>query len=301
MSKNLNKLPTLSNENGFSRYLQQINNIPSLTPEEEFMLAKNYCEQHDLKAAHRLVTSHLKLVVKIALSYKNYGLPIVELVSEGNIGLMRAVKKYNPDLGFRLSTYAMWWIKASIQEYVLKSWSLVKIGTTAAQKKLFFSLGKLKNKIRNNHSRDVNDQDYQQIAQELGVTEKEVSEMDQRLSNADISLHNHAGNDEDASELIAFIPESRPNQEVILANKQDSTFKRQLLVKALNILNERELHILQQRKLTAPPSTLKELSEQYSISEERVRQIENRAFEKIQAHVLAAANNNPAISAKTYI
>ncbi|MCC2646182.1 MAG: polymerase factor sigma-32 [Rickettsiaceae bacterium] len=301
LPKNLSLEPTITrkfstslpglvpSENGFSRYLQQINNIPSLTQEEEFLLAKNYYEQHDLEAAHRLVTSHLKLVVKIALSYRNYGLPMVELVSEGNIGLMKAVKKYNPDLGHRLSTYAMWWIKASIQEYVLKSWSLVKLGTTAAQKKLFFSLGKLKHRIRNLHSRDVNEQDYKFIARELGVTEQEVSEMDIRLSNADLSLHAHAGNDDDSSELIEFVPEARPSPEALIATKQDSMLKRQLLAKALSILNERELHILQQRKLTTPPATLKELSIQYDISEERVRQIENKAFEKIQAHILSEA------------
>ncbi|MDF2965681.1 MAG: rpoH [Rickettsiaceae bacterium] len=282
-------LSLVPSENGFSRYLQQINSIPSLTQEEEFLLAKNYYEHHDIDAAHRLVTSHLKLVVKIALSYKNYGLPMVELVSEGNIGLMRAVKKYNPDLGHRLSTYAMWWIKASIQEYVLKSWSLVKLGTTAAQKKLFFSLGKLKHKIRNLHSRDVNEQDYKYIASELGVSEQEVAEMDIRLSNSDISLHAPSGHDEDSSEIIEFVPEARPSPEALLANKQDSLFKRQLLEQAFSILNERELNILQQRKLTIPPATLRELSDKYNISEERVRQIENKAFEKIQAHILSEA------------
>ena len=280
-------------ENGFTGYLQQVNKIPSLSADEELNLATRYSEQQDYKAAHKLITSHLKLVVKIALSYKNYGLPVTELVSEGNIGLMKAVKKFDPALGYRLSTYAMWWIKASIQEYVLKSWSLVKLGTTAAQKKLFFSLGKVKHKIRNLYSREVNEQDYDYIATELGVTSSEVSEMNNRLTNSDLSLHSPANNREDHDvELLEFIPETRPSPEALIANRQDSNGRMQLLSKALLILNERELNILQQRKLTEPQVTLKELSIKYSISEERVRQIENRAFEKVQAHIVSAASKS---------
>ena len=190
------RLPVISTDSGFHRYLREINNIPSLTKEEEFLLAKNYLEQNDLEAAHKLVKSHLKLVIKMAMKYKNYGLPITELVSEGNIGLMQAVKKFDPDLGYRLSTYAMWWIKAAIQEYVLKSWSLVKVGTTSAQKKLFFSLGKIKHKIANTFSREMRVTDHPDIARQLGVSIREVAEMNQRLSGPDLSLNTPMQNDE---------------------------------------------------------------------------------------------------------
>lgn len=283
------KLPVVTSASGFSKYLQEINKIPSLTKEEEFMLAKAYLEEHDIDAAHKLVTSHLKLVAKIAMQYKNYGLPITELVSEGNIGLMQAVKKYNPDLGHRLSTYAMWWIKAAIQEYVLKSWSLVKIGTTSAQKKLFFSLGKIKNKITKMYSRSINEGDYNIIANELGVTTKEVSEMNQRLSGADTSLNNIVSRSDDFgnTEMIDLIPESKASQEQILSNAQISNTKKKILSDALKILNEREAKIFVARKLNDSPSTLDTLSNEYNISKERVRQIENRAFEKIQNYVLS--------------
>lgn len=286
MAEKMN-LPTLSSESGFYRYLQEINQIPSLTQEEEFMLAKNYIEKEDLSAAHKLVTSHLKLVAKIAVSYRNYGLPIPELVSEGNIGLMQAVKKYNPDLGFRLSTYAMWWIKASIQEYVLKSWSLVKIGTTTAQKKLFFSLGKIKHKITNLYSRQVSEQDFPGIARELEVTTKEVAEMNKRLAGADLSLNAPMSNEDGASEMMDFLPEARPSQEMVLANRQEGNNKHKALMRAIGTLNERELDIFTARKLKDEPLTLDELSQKFNISKERVRQIENRAFEKVQEHVLA--------------
>jgi RNA polymerase sigma-32 factor len=281
-------LPVLSSESGFYRYLQEINSIPSLDKEEEFMFAKSYLEKEDLGAAHKLVTSHLKLVAKIALSYRNYGLPVVELVSEGNLGLMQAVKKYNPDLGFRLSTYAMWWIKAAIQEYILRSWSLVKIGTTAAQKKLFFSLGKIKHKITNLYSRQVGEQDFPEIAKELEVTTKDVAEMNRRLSGGDLSLNNLVSNDGSSDlEMIDLIPETRPSHDIILANRQEKTSKHSLLMSGMKILNERELLILKARKLQEDPSTLDELSQKFSISKERVRQIENRAFEKLQSYVLA--------------
>jgi RNA polymerase sigma-32 factor len=291
MTQNINSLPA-STESGFYQYLQKINKIPSLTQEEEFSLAKAYLEEHDLEAAHKLVTSHLKLVAKIAIGYRNYGLPLPELVSEGNLGLMQAVKKYNPDLGFRLSTYAMWWIKAAIQEYILKSWSLVKIGTTSAQKKLFFSLAKVKRKITNLYSRAVTDDDFPQIAAELGVTRNEVAEMNSRLSGSDISLNNQVGNDTNSGELIEFLPETRPSQESILINQQESVSKRQLLKQALTVLNDRELDIFTERKLKENPSTLDTLSMKYTISKERIRQIENRAFEKIQHFILSRFSGN---------
>lgn len=281
------KLPAISAGSGFSKYLSEINNIPSLTKEEEFMLAKAYLEKHDLDAAHKLVKSHLKLVAKIAMQYKNYGLPITELVSEGNLGLMQAVKKYDPELGFRLSTYAMWWIKASIQEYVLKSWSLVKIGTTSAQKKLFFSLRKIKNKITSTNARPVNESDYENIAQELGVSIKEVGEMNQRLSGSDISLNRSIDRGDDSSgEMIELIPETKPSQEIVLEKSQILNRQRKILAEAMQVLNEREIKILTARKLNDSPSTLDTLSNEYSISKERVRQIENKAFEKIQNYML---------------
>lgn len=280
-------VPVISAESGFYQYLQKINKVPSLSQEEEFLLAKAYLEQNDLEAAHKLVTSHLKLVAKIAIRYRNYGLPLNELVSEGNLGLMQAVKKYNPDLGFRLSTYALWWIKASIHEYVLKSWSLVKMGTTAAQKKLFFSLGKIKHKIANLYSRAVTDQDFVQIAQELGVTTNEVSEMNARLSGPDLSLNNLVNSDDNSSsELIEFLPETRPSQELRLISQEDSANKHNLLTQAMKILNDRELHILTERKLTDSPKTLDILSIEYKISKERIRQIENTAFEKVKNFIL---------------
>lgn len=286
MDKEQKSLPVISSDSGLHNYLMEINKIPSLTPEEEFMLAKAYLEQQDLKAAHKLVTSHLKLVAKIALTFKNYGLPTSELISEGNLGLMHAVKKFKPELGFRLSTYAMWWIKASIQEYILKSWSLVKLGTTSAQKKLFFSLNKIKNKIRNSKNREIIDEDYEEIASNLGLEKSEVMEMDNRLSKSDISLNSPSNRDESSGELMEFIPEARPSQELILANQQENSIRKKLLIKALECLNERELYILQSRRLQEEPLTLDELSKELLISKERVRQIENRAFEKIQENIL---------------
>ena len=289
--KDIVSLPAISEQSSFYKYLKEVNNIPSLTPEEEFMLAKSYIAEQDLEAAHKLVTSHLKLVAKIAISYKGYGLPAIEMISEGNLGLMHAVKKFNPDLGYRLSTYAMWWIKASIQEYILRSWSLVKIGTTSAQKKLFFSLGKIKSKIRQAHDREVVASDYGKIALDLGVTEKEVRDMDMRMSNSDSSLNNVIG-DENTSEAIELIPEKSPNQETMFATKQDAALKNRILTEALKILNERELDILSRRKLTETPMTLDALSKIYNMSKERVRQIESRAFEKVQAYVLEYIQKN---------
>lgn len=287
------KLPAVTTDSGFSKYLREINSIPSLSQEDEFLLAKAYLEEHDLDAAHKLVTSHLKLVVKIAMKYKNYGLPVAELVSEGNIGLMQAVKKYDPELGYRLSTYAMWWIKASIQEYVLKSWSLVKIGTTSAQKKLFFSLRKIKNKLSNHYARSIDANDYQEIADELGVSVKEVGEMDQRLAGPDMSLNRTIDqNDDDSSELIELLQETKASQEDTLSNNQLLNNQKQILSDAMHVLTEREVKILTARKLTTSPSTLDTLSGEYNISKERVRQIENKAFEKVQNYVLAKITND---------
>jgi len=299
---NIKNLPAVSSEASFSMYLREINKIPSLTKEEEFLLAKAYLENQDLEAAHKLVTSHLKLVAKIAMRYRNYGLPITELVSEGNIGLMQAVKKYDPDLGYRLSTYSMWWIKASIQEYVLKSWSLVKIGTTSAQKKLFFSLSKIKHKITNMYSRSVNEGDYQAIADELGVTVREVNEMSQRLSGPDLSLNRTINNDSDnyGSEMLELLPESKPSQEDILSRRQILVNKTQILSEALGELNEREVQILTARKLNDSPLTLDTLSSQYNISKERVRQIETKAFEKVQNYVLTRISNDGQIKTIDY-
>ncbi|MCZ6886691.1 MAG: RNA polymerase sigma factor RpoH [Rickettsia endosymbiont of Ixodes persulcatus] len=286
MTNNINAL-AISSESGFYSYLQKINKIPSLTQEEEFLLAKSYLEENDLQAAHKLVTSHLKLVAKIASGYRTYGLPITELVSEGNIGLMQAVKKFNPELGFRLSTYAMWWIKAAIQEYILKSWSLVKMGTTVAQKKLFFSLNKVKHKITNLYSRAITTDDFVQIADELGISVNEVSEMNTRISGPDLSLNNSINSDDaESGELIELLPETRPTPEAMAINKQNYTTKKNLLASAMKILNDRELHILTERQLKDTPKTLDVLSNEYNISKERIRQIENTAFEKIKKFIL---------------
>lgn len=292
MEEKLN-LPALSSDAGFHQYLQEINSIPSLTKEEEFMLAKAYLEDKDIMAAHKLVCSHLKLVAKIALSYKNYGLPVIDLVSEGNIGLMHAVKKYDPDLGHRLSTYSMWWIKASIQEYILRSWSLVKIGTTAAQKKLFFSLRKIKNRLSNKYSRAINDSDMPEVAEMLNVTDKEATDMNRRLSGPDMSLNVSVDNDDgsSSSELIEYVPDSKPSHELVIANSQEKSLRHKILINALSTLNEREAHIIKERKLKESPSTLDDLSKHFGISKERVRQIEARAFEKLQQHALSAAGS----------
>lgn len=291
VSRNLD-LPNLNYESSLQRYLAEINKIPSLSQEEEFLLAKAFLENADKNAANRLVTSHLKLVAKIAMSYRNYGLPINEMISEGNIGLIHAVKKYDPSLGFRLSTYAMWWIKAHIQDYVLKSWSLVKIGTTAAQKKLFFSLSKLKNKISYLYSRNVNDQDYEAIAKDLGVSKKDVLEANERLYLRDVSLNQcvQGGGDEGTAEMIDFLPDAGPSQEVLVSMEQESRLRKDVLVQGLESLSQRELYIIKSRKLKDPADTLETLSNKFHISKERVRQIENRAFEKLKVFVLDKFN-----------
>jgi RNA polymerase sigma-32 factor len=280
-------LPVISHESGFLKYLQEIKKFPSLEPDEEYMLAKRFTEHMDVSAAHKLVTSHLKLVAKIATSFRGYNLPLMELVSEGNIGLMQAVKRFNPDLGFRLSTYAVWWIKAAIQEYILKSWSLVKIGTTAAQKKLFFNLGKIKRKLKNLEAGLTHEQSVSRIATELNVSEKEVSEMNSRMGAMDLSL-NSPITDESGSELIELLPETRANQEVVMGNNQEASNKKKMLYLAMAKLNDRERYILSERHLKEEPSTLEDLSQFYNISRERVRQIEARAFEKLRLDMQAA-------------
>lgn len=280
-----NSLPTISSgDSGFYNYLNEINKIPSLSEEEEFKLSSTYKKTGDLLAAQKLVTSHLKLVAKIAMSYKGYGLPIVELVSEGNLGLMQAVKKFDPQKGFRLSTYAIWWIKAAIQEYVLRSWSLVKIGTTAAQKKLFFNLGKIKRKIHTLESRKISAADYEFIAKELDVTEKEVREMDLRM-NQDYSLDDPISNNEDSISLLEIIPTSEHDQETLLANYEEGKQNTEYLMLAIKELNDREQYIIQERRLSENPMTLEQLSAKYNISKERVRQIEERALEKMKLFI----------------
>ncbi len=281
-----NFLPALSSGNtGFLSYLHAINKIPSLAQDEEYDLAYRLINHQDVQAAKKLVESHLKLVAKIALTYRNYGLPVVDLVSEGNLGLMQAVKKFDPEKGHRLSTYAMWWIRAAIQEFILKSWSLVKIGTTAAQKKLFFNLGKLKRKIFNTEGREFNCSDYKMVATELNVKESEVAEMDIRLKQ-DKFLDEPIG-DEDDTCLINLIPSSKQSHENILANSQEKTLRKQIMYKAISQLNEREQHIINARKLSDNPATLDDLSQFFSISKERVRQIEEKALEKLSNFVLA--------------
>lgn len=274
-------------ETSFVQYIEQVRNIPSLEPEEEYMLAKSYKEHGDVESAHKLVTSHLKLVVKIAAHYKGYGLPIIELVSEGNIGLMQAVKKFDPDRGFRLSTYAMWWIKASIQEYILRSWSLVKIGTTSNQKKLFFNLGKVKRKINLLENREFSPEDYKKAAQELNVDEDEIAEMAIRMMpDTYLEAPVRSGSQEgQPRQLLEFIPSNEQNLEKKAAHLSDYKYKKSLFYKALATLNEREKDILLKRRMQEDPVTLEDLSQEYEISKERVRQIEARAFEKITEFV----------------
>ena len=275
------RLPTLSTEGGLTRYLQEIRRFPMLTQKEEFTLAKQWTEQGDVEAAHKLVTSHLRLVAKIAMGYRGYGLPVSELISEGNIGMMQAVKRFDPDRGFRLATYAMWWIRAAIQEYILHSWSLVKIGTTAAQKKLFFNLRKIKGQIKAFEDGDLPQETVSEIARRLDVPEHEVVNMNRRLAAPDHSLNAPLRIDGDG-EWQDWLEDTSPNQETELAASEELTLRRQMLGTAMSNLNDRERHILTQRRLTEEPMTLEELSQIYKISRERVRQIEVRAFEKVQ-------------------
>ncbi|MEQ1863832.1 MAG: RNA polymerase sigma factor RpoH [Micropepsaceae bacterium] len=281
----------LSPEGGLSRYLAEIRNFPMLEPEEEYMLAKRWREHEDSSAAHRLVTSHLRLVAKIAMGYRGYGLPVNEIVSEGNVGLMQAVKRFEPDKGFRLATYAMWWIRASIQEYILRSWSLVKIGTTAAQKKLFFNLRKAKGQIKAIEEGDLKPENVKQIATKLGVTEEEVISMNRRLAAPDHSLNAPMRADSEG-EWQDWLVDDKPSQETILADQEQKDDRSELLAEGMKALNERERHILTERRLKDEPATLEDLSKEYDISRERVRQIEVRAFEKLQRAIKEAAKIN---------
>jgi RNA polymerase sigma-32 factor len=276
-------MPALAGETGLSRYLQNIRRFPMLKPDEEYMLAKRYQEYNDAGAAHRLVTSHLRLVAKIAMGYRGYGLPVGDVISEGNIGLMQAVKRFDPDRGFRLTTYAIWWIKASIQEYILRSWSLVKMGTTANQKKLFFNLRKAKSKISALGEGDLSTDQVQQIATRLGVETSEVIEMNRRLGG-DTSL-NVTLKDDASAEWQDLLVDERDNQESVLAREEEKDNRHAALTRALLILNPRERRIFEARRLADEPVTLEALSEEFSISRERVRQIEARAFEKVQGAV----------------
>jgi len=277
-------LPALKAESGLSHYLDEIRRFPMLEPQEEYMLARRWREHGDREAAHKLVTSHLRLVAKIAMGYRGYGLPISEVVSEGNVGLMQAVKRFEPEKGFRLATYAMWWIKAAIQEYILRSWSLVKMGTTANQKKLFFNLRKAKSKISALDEGDLRPDQVQVIAKRLGVTEQEVVDMNRRLGG-DSSLNAPIRDDGDSGEWQDWLVDESPNQERILAEHEESDNRHQALIGALNVLNERERRIFEARRLSDEPVTLEELASEFGVSRERVRQIEVRAFEKVQKAV----------------
>jgi RNA polymerase sigma-32 factor len=276
----------LSPEQGLQRYLSEIRKFPMLAKEEEFMLAKRWQEHGDTQAAHKLVTSHLRLVAKIAMGYRGYGLPIGEVISEGNVGLMQAVKKFDPDKGFRLATYAMWWIRASIQEYILRSWSLVKMGTTAAQKKLFFNLRRLKGEMAALEEGDLRPEHVKSIAHKLAVTEEEVVSMNRRLSGGgDASLNapiGGAAGDGDAEWMDWLADETEENQETALANSEEFGARMSLLEEAMSELSDRERHIIEERRLKDEPATLEDLSKEYGVSRERVRQIEVRAFEKLQ-------------------
>ena len=291
MNKNskITNLPSPS-VGGLSIYLAQIKKFPMLDAEEEYMLAKSWKERGNLKAAHKLVTSHLRLVAKIAMGYRGYGLPVNELISEGNIGLMQAVKKFDPERGFRLATYAMWWIKAAIQEYVLRSWSLVKMGTTTAQKKLFFNLKKLKNQIAPNQEGDLRDEQVNEISKRLDVGSYEVVNMNRRLMGREKSLNDpiKAG---ETDEWQDWLVDDSLDQELIVSQKQEFDDKKELLYEAMNILNSREKEILEARRLAENPKTLEELSQKYKISRERIRQIETKAFEKLQKNMINSSKS----------
>ena len=284
MSNNRPTVPALGGEQGLNRYLSEIKKFPVLTPEQEYMLAKRYEEHEDPDAAAQLVQSHLRLVAKIAMGYRGYGLPVSDLISEGNVGLMQGVKKFEPDRGFRLATYAMWWIKASIQEFILRSWSLVKMGTTAAQKKLFFNLRRMKKQLEAYEDSDLSPEDVAKIATDLGVPEQEVVNMNRRMMmGGDGSLNTPMRNGEEGSgEWQDWLTDDRPLQDVIVADAEEAEVRREMLVEAMEALNEREQHILTERRLTENPQTLEELSQVYDVSRERIRQIEVRAFEKLQ-------------------
>ena len=285
-------IPALTPEGSLSRYMEQIRAFPMLDADEEFMLARSFAERGDVDAAHKLVTSHLRLVAKIAMGYRGYGLPVADLISEGNLGMMHAVKKFDPDKGFRLATYAMWWIKASIQEYVLRSWSLVKIGTTASQKKLFFNLRRIKGQIGAIDRGEMKPEDVTHIADELNVPEKDVVSMNQRMSGGDQSLNSPMATapGEEGSEWQDWLEDDRPDQEIRFAEMEELDKRQALMRDAMKGLNAREIRIIESRRLAEPPLTLEELAAEFGVSRERIRQIEVRAFEKLSQAVLAKAS-----------
>ena len=285
-----NMIPSISNEGNLSSYMEQIKKFPLLEAKEEYMLAKAWKNQGDVKAAHKLVTSHLRLVAKIASGYRGYGLPLSDLISEGNIGMMHAVKRFEPEKGFRLATYAMWWIKASIQEYILRSWSLVKIGTTAAQKKLFFNLKKIKSKISAIEDGDLTPDQVDKIATELSVPHKEVISMNRRISGSDYSL-NSPVTDDSSGEWQDWLEDDTQNQEASFADTEEYLIKKNILSDSLEYLNERERDIISERQLSENPLTLEELSKRYGVSRERIRQIEAKAFEKLQTKMTEKAKD----------
>lgn len=290
-------MPALSGEASLNRYLAEIRKFPLLTAEQEYMLAKRYQEHEDSAAAAQLVTSHLRLVAKIAMGFRGYGLPVSELISEGNIGLMQGVKKFDPDRGFRLATYAMWWIRASIQEFILRSWSLVKMGTTAAQKKLFFNLRRMKNNLEAFEDGDLRPEDVAKIATDLGVSESDVVSMNRRMAmGGDTSLNVPMGEDGD-SQWQDLLDDDGPLQDERVAEAQERDIRHALLNEALESLNDRERHILTERRLTDDPKTLEDLSQEYGVSRERVRQIEVRAFEKLQKAMLDFASERKLLTA----
>jgi RNA polymerase sigma-32 factor len=277
-------VPALSGEQSLNRYLAEIKKFPVLTAEQEYMLAKRYAEHEDPEAAAQLVTSHLRLVAKIAMGYRGYGLPLADLISEGNVGLMQGVKKFEPDRGFRLATYAMWWIKASMQEFILRSWSLVKMGTTAAQKKLFFNLRRMKRNLDAYEDSDLHPDDVTKIATDLGVPEQEVINMNRRMmlgGDASLNVSMRAG-EEDSGQWQDYLADDAPLQDELAADDEEATMRHSMLEEAMDSLNERERHILTERRLKDDPQTLEELSQHYDVSRERIRQIEVRAFEKLQ-------------------
>ena len=294
---NYKNLPAPTPEGGLNRYMQEIRKFPLLEPEEEYMLAKAWVEKEDTNAAHKLVTSHLRLAAKIAMGYRGYGLPQAEVISEANVGLMQAVKRFDPEKGFRLATYAMWWIRASIQEYVLRSWSMVKLGTTSAQKKLFFNLRKAKARIGALEEGDMHPDNVAKIAHDLGVTEDEVISMNRRLSGGDASLNAQVGSDgEGTMQWQDWLEDEDADQAADYEAKDELEARRELLAEAMDVLNEREKDILVQRRLQDTPLTLEELSGQYDVSRERIRQIEVRAFEKLQMRMRALASEKGMLS-----
>jgi RNA polymerase sigma-32 factor len=293
----VNQLSVMSPDGGLSRYLTEIRKFPMLAKDQEFMLAQRWKEHQDTDAAHQMVTSHLRLVAKIAMGYRGYGLPIGEVISEGNVGLMQAVKKFEPDKGFRLATYAMWWIRASIQEYILRSWSLVKMGTTAAQKKLFFNLRKAKSQISAFEEGDMRPEQVSAIATKLGVLDAEVISMNRRLSGPDSSLNAPLRSDSESEWQDWLQDDSQVSQETALADSEEKSIRMSLLDEAMKELSDRERHILTERRLKDDPTTLEELAAQYGVSRERVRQIEVRAFEKLQKAMRAAAEERNLVDA----